>query len=55
MQFLLLGWSEYDPALLATRVVQPLQAFLTDQLQLRCPFSFAFPGSAMPVSLSGLA
>ena len=35
LQFLVLGWSEYDPKLLAERVVRPLQAFLTEQLQVR--------------------
>ena len=34
MQYLILGWSEYKADLLQQRVVQPLQNFLTQQLQV---------------------
>ncbi len=33
-QYLILGWSEYKADLLQQRVVQPLQNFLTQQLQV---------------------
>ena len=35
LQYLILGWSEYKANLLQQRVVQPLQNFLTQQLQVR--------------------
>jgi len=39
VQYLILGWSEYKADLLQQRVVQPLQTFLTQQLQVSTKYS----------------